>query len=244
MYNRPEHSTVYCLSHFFSPRNPQKRYPLYRMKARAPAPTAIMLAPNCIAPPVAVADLAALVAEPETEAEAEPRAAAEGSIPAAERTVAQRCLAMVVIVWRSVAEQSEFWSRQVVPAAWKALAPVVQRQTGSVGEQPEAPTADWMQAICGIVLVWCCKESMVLWRGRTYTALRDTESKVDGRSGSGSGRGGCRGSHGSGGEDGQGSVDAELHGCGVLCVVVVEVDRREKSYRECIESRIACRKRE
>jgi hypothetical protein len=47
--------------------------------------------------------------------------------------------------------------------------------------------------------------------GETYTALRDSGGKVDGRCGSGSSRGGGRSGHGSGGEDGQGSVDTELH---------------------------------
>jgi hypothetical protein len=102
-----------------------------------------MLAPNCIAPPVEVAEAAPLVADPV----AEPEAAAETSPPLAARRVPQRALAIAVMFWRSAAEQSEFWRRQVVPAAWKALEPVVQRQTASVAAQPDAVTAVWMQAI-------------------------------------------------------------------------------------------------
>jgi hypothetical protein len=106
-----------------------------------------MLAPNCIAPPVAAAEAADLEADPVAEPEAEAAAAAETSPPLAARRVWQRDLAIVVMAWRSAAEQSEFWRRQVVPAAWKALAPVVQRQTGSVAAQPEAVTAELMQGI-------------------------------------------------------------------------------------------------
>lgn len=124
---------------------------IYRMKAMAPAPTAIKLAPTCMAPPVEVAltagaelvaepeTAAALaVAEPETEAAAEP----EAEEPVAARRVPQRDLAKFWMFWRSSAEQSEFWRRQVVPAARKALEPVVQRQMGSVASQPEEATAD------------------------------------------------------------------------------------------------------
>jgi hypothetical protein len=135
---------VCCLSHFLpSSTKYSKSYALYRTKARAPAPTAITLAPNCIAPP---AEAEALAADP--VAETDDAAAAETSAPVPARTAWQRVFASPVMVWRSVAEQSEFWSRQVVPAAWKALEPVVQRQTGSVGAQPEAVTAELMQAIC------------------------------------------------------------------------------------------------
>jgi hypothetical protein len=126
-----------------STRKTQSLHALYRTKARAPAPTAITLAPNCIAPP---AEAEALAADP--VAETDDAAAADTSAPVPARTAAQRVFASPVMVWRSAAEQSEFWSRQVVPAAWKALEPVVQRQTGSVGEQPEAVTAELMQAIC------------------------------------------------------------------------------------------------
>jgi hypothetical protein len=112
----------------------------------------MMLAPNCIAPPVEVAEAADLEADPVAEPEA--AAAAETSPPLAARRVPQRDLAIAVMLWRSAAEQSEFWRRQVVPAAWKALEPVVQRQTGSVAAQPDAVTADWMQGIyCLLVFV-------------------------------------------------------------------------------------------
>lgn len=110
-----------------------------------------------MAPPVWVeaADEAELEAEPETaaalavaELETDAAAEPEAEEPVAARRVAQRDLANVWMFWRSSAEQSEFWRRQVVPAARKALEPVVQRQTGSVASQPEAPTADWMQGNC------------------------------------------------------------------------------------------------
>jgi len=41
-----------------------------------------------------------------------------------------------------------------VPAARKALEPVVQRQTGSVAAQPELPTALVTQAICDGRVSW------------------------------------------------------------------------------------------
>ena len=53
----------------------------------------------------------------------------------------------------------------------------------------------------------------------TYTACRNTSSKVDGSRGGSSGRARGRSGHSSGGEDGERSVDTELHDGGVLCVV-------------------------
>lgn len=95
------------------------------------------------------------MAEPETdeealvaEAEASAAAAPEAELPVLARRVAQRDLARFWMFWRSAAEQSEFWRRHWVPAARKALEPVVQRQTGSLAEQPDEPTADEMQGSC------------------------------------------------------------------------------------------------
>lgn len=64
------------------------------MKARAPAPIAMMLAPTWTAPPVAAAEALALEAEPETVDEAM-AAEAETSAepPVLARRVAQRDLA-------------------------------------------------------------------------------------------------------------------------------------------------------
>lgn len=67
----------------------------YRMKARAPAPIAMMLAPTWTAPPVAAAEALALEAEEAMVAEAETSAAAapEAEPPVLARRVAQRDLA-------------------------------------------------------------------------------------------------------------------------------------------------------
>ena len=108
----------------------------------------MMLAPNCTAPPVAAAALPLVLVLSVAAVAAEVLALAAATSPLAASKAPQRCLAMLWMVWRSVAEQSEFCSRQVVPAARKALEPVVQRQTGSVGAQPEEPTALVTQAIC------------------------------------------------------------------------------------------------
>ena len=159
-------------------------------KARTPAPTAMMLAPNCTAPPVAAAAFPLVLVLSVAAVAADVLAFAAATSPLAASKAPQRCLAMLWMVWRSVAEQSLFCSRQVVPAARKALEPVVQRQTGSVGAQPEEPTALVTQAICEeevLVEVWGEGSKEV----ETYTALGHSGSEVDG--------GVCGGSGGSGG---------------------------------------------